>query len=146
MRTNHCRSVVVVGLGGGPIAMLTDRDVCLTGLRTGRDLAALLVAQAMSRALHTCRATDPLQQVAETMALHQAHRLPVLDARGGLVGVVSLDDLAHAARTRRGPFAAPAHGTDGIESPTICPPRLVVGGGDPARRLPSGTTGRIVPP
>jgi CBS domain-containing protein len=98
MRHRSCGTVVVVGPDGRAVAMVTDRDVVLTALRMSRALADLKVHQAMSSRLFTCGPNDDVARVEDLMSLHQVRRLPVVDADGRPLGVVSLDDLAKAAR------------------------------------------------
>ena len=97
MRDQSCGSVVVVDEQGKPVAMLTDRDVCLCALRTLRPLQLLRVSDAMSRRLHACGPEDPVADAEATMALRQVRRLPVVDPHGVLIGVLSLDDIARVA-------------------------------------------------
>ena len=54
------------------------------------------VGEAMTRGLVTVRATALLQEAAEIMDAHRVHGLPVVDSRGGLVGVLSQTDLLRA--------------------------------------------------
>ena len=54
------------------------------------------VGEAMTRGLVTVRATALLQEAAELMDAHRVHGLPVVDSRGGLVGVLSQTDLLRA--------------------------------------------------
>ena len=54
------------------------------------------VGEAMTRGLVTVRATALLQEAAELMDVHRVHGLPVVDSRGGLVGVLSQTDLLRA--------------------------------------------------
>lgn len=88
--------LVVVGTDARPMAMLTDRDVCMAAFTTGRPLHELRVAGAMSKQLVSCRSQEELPAAAARMAKHAVRRLPVLDATGALVGVLGLHDLAEA--------------------------------------------------
>jgi CBS domain-containing protein len=63
-------------------------------------LSDIPVAAVMARAVRSCKADDPLATVLQTMAEAQVHRLPVVDARGALVGIVSTNDLVRAANGR----------------------------------------------
>jgi hypothetical protein len=54
----------------------------------------------MSRQVRTCRPEDGIQTAIATMREAQVHRLPVVDARGVLVGVLSTNDLVRAAQSR----------------------------------------------
>lgn len=106
MRDRGCGAVVVVQAGSGrPLAMVTDRDICMVALRTNKPLSELAVASAMSPALHVAALDDPVAALARRMGLHQIRRLPVVDAAGALVGVVALDDLAQEARRQDDLFA-----------------------------------------
>jgi len=105
MRDRGCGAVVVVQGANRAVAMVTDRDITMAALRTNKPLSDLPVATAMSRALHVARADEDLADLAARMAVHQIRRLPVLDARGGLVGLIALDDLARLAREQADRFA-----------------------------------------
>jgi CBS domain-containing protein len=103
--------LVVVGTDARPMAMLTDRDVCMAAFTTGKPLHELRVAGAMSKQLVSCRNQEELPAAAARMGKHAVRRLPVLDATGALVGVLGLHDLAEGeARTpaAKGATAAPA--------------------------------------
>ena len=54
------------------------------------------VGEAMTRGLVTVRSTAMLQEAAELMDAHHVHGLPVIDSRGGVVGVLSQTDLLRA--------------------------------------------------
>lgn len=106
MRDRGCGAVVVVQAAGNrPVAMVTDRDICMAALRTNKPLSDLAVASAMSPALHVAAPDEPVAALASRMGLHQIRRLPVVDAAGALVGIVALDDLAHEVRRQDDPLA-----------------------------------------
>jgi len=92
----------VVSVEGRVAGMVTDRDVCMAGYIQGRSLAELPVRVAMSKTLYTCRPEDAVIAAEEAMRLHQVRRLPVVDASGALVGIVSLNDLAREAERQVG--------------------------------------------
>jgi CBS domain-containing protein len=76
------------------IAMLTDRDVAMAAFTQWKHLAEATVASAMSRTLYSCSPDDELGQAEEIMRSKQVRRLPVVDAQGALVGLLSLGDVA----------------------------------------------------
>jgi CBS domain-containing protein len=80
------------------IGMLTDRDICMAALFQGQPLCALKVADAMSRDIRVCELDDRPEDVELLMREQRIRRVPVTDASGRLVGIVSLADLARAAR------------------------------------------------
>lgn len=74
------------------IGVVTEADL----LRTAEDTAparAVTAGQLMTAPAVTVRADDSLARAARIMALHRVKRLPVVDAEGGLRGVVSRGDL-----------------------------------------------------
>lgn len=84
-----------------PIGMVTDRDIAMSVGMNGSPPGHLKVAQCMSRNAHTCLETDTVEAAAGVMRAHQVRRLPVVDESGRLVGMLSLNDLAHAALGKR---------------------------------------------
>ncbi len=97
MWERDCGAVPVVDQEGRVIAMLTDRDICMAALTQGRRLGEIHVSSAMSRRLWSCRPKDDLKEAEKVMRAHQVRRLPVVDAEGKLVGVLSISDLARIA-------------------------------------------------
>jgi CBS domain-containing protein len=82
-------------------SVVTDRDICMCALFKGKSLRELRVADAMAKDVLACRAKDSLE-LAETM-MREAHtrRLPVIDEKGSLIGMISLADLAREAARER---------------------------------------------
>lgn len=101
LRDRECGSVVVVDDRRRPVAMVTDRDICLAALRHATALAEIPVSAAMSAKLFTCRGEQELDEAERTMSLHQVRRLPVVDGDGVLVGLLALDDVAREASRER---------------------------------------------
>jgi CBS domain-containing protein len=92
----------VVGTDGQLCAMITDRDISMAAYTQGKSLHDIPVAVAMSRQISSCRPGDSLIQAEEIMRSRQVRRLPVLDASGNLVGLVSLNDLARESEREVG--------------------------------------------
>jgi CBS domain-containing protein len=87
----------VVDEAGHAIGMVTDRDVCMAALTRGEPLHQIPVSVAMSKHLRSCAPDATLAQAEEIMRAGQVRRLPVVDRKGTLVGIVSLADLARLA-------------------------------------------------
>jgi predicted transcriptional regulator len=68
---------------------------------SGQPLAQIPVGRAMSKQLWTCRADAPVEEALAKLCEHQVHRLAVVDGDGVLIGVLSLSDLALAAKEPR---------------------------------------------
>jgi CBS domain-containing protein len=92
----------VLGRNGHVVGIVTDRDICMAGYIQGRPLGEIPVSVAMSRQLHACRAEDALIEAEEIMRTQQLRRLPVLGPHGGLVGLISISDLAREAGRESG--------------------------------------------
>jgi CBS domain-containing protein len=92
MRDSRVGSVVVVDPAGTPVAMVTDRDLAVRVFAEGLDPAST-VGEHASRPLVCGEPAMELEEAAALMVRHRVRRLPVLDA-GGLVGIVTLDDIA----------------------------------------------------
>ena len=95
-------SLPVINAEGAVIGMITDRDVSMAGYTQGRLLRDIAVSVAMSKDVFSCFPSDGLIEAEETMRSHQVRRLPVLDADGQLVGIVSLNDLARESEREAG--------------------------------------------
>lgn len=94
-------SLPVVDAQLRPVAMVTDRDLCMAGMRMGRSLEDIEVADAMSSEVHCCKLSDPISVAAAIMEQRRVRRLPVVDYAGELRGVVSASDLARAEEGAR---------------------------------------------
>jgi len=95
MKAHHVGDVVVVREPDGervPIGILTDRDVALAVDRLLR-LPRLRVADVMSVELVTSPEGDSLYDVLKKMQSHGVRRLPVINDRGGLEGILTFDDV-----------------------------------------------------
>jgi CBS domain-containing protein len=92
MRDARMGSLVVVE-AGQPIGMLTDRDLVVRVLAEGLDPEKVLVGDAMSERPIFVTDTQDAGAVLRLMRELVVRRIPVLNERRELVGVVSLDDL-----------------------------------------------------
>ena len=91
MRDRHVGSIVVVD-GKRPVGILTDRDLAIRVVASGL-AGETLVRDVMTSDPVCARDDSGLADAAQLMREHGVRRLPVLDAAGELVGVVTLDDL-----------------------------------------------------
>jgi CBS domain-containing protein len=92
MRDRGVGSVVICDPGGGPKAMITDRDLAVRVAAGDRSLREAVGPHA-SRPLITGEPDMDLEEAAALMVRHRVRRLPVMD-EGRLAGIVSLDDIA----------------------------------------------------
>ncbi len=92
----------VVGDDNRVVATITDRDLCMAAYTQGRPLGEIAVASAMSSDVCYVRPAARLEDAEQLMRERQVHRLPVIDAEGRAVGVVSLADLARSCEHKAG--------------------------------------------
>jgi CBS domain-containing protein len=92
-----CGVVPVVDGERRPIAVITDRDICMAAYTQGRPLGSILVSSAASRSVVVVREGDPFDVAESLWQAHRIRRLPVVDADGRLVGILSLNDVARRA-------------------------------------------------
>jgi CBS domain-containing protein len=95
--------VVASDGNGRVVGVITDRDLCMAAYTRGKSLGELRVAEAMTTDVHTCAPGDSIAAAEATMRAGRVRRLPVVDAGGQLLGVLSLADLARSlSREGRG--------------------------------------------
>jgi len=78
------------------MGIVTDRDLCMTVVAEGRDSHQVRVQECMTGQVVTLRPDDDVARAADLMAEKQIRRLPVVDARGGILGIVSLADIVQS--------------------------------------------------
>jgi len=93
MWDSDCGCVPVVDADGRVVAMITDRDICMAAYTQGKPLGEIPVSSAASRSLVAAREGDTLQTALDAMRHARVRRLPVIDAGGRPVGVLSWSDL-----------------------------------------------------
>jgi len=76
-----------------PIGIVTDRDIVRGQLSLKKDLENLTVGEVMTGDPLTAPETAGIGETIERMRVRRVRRVPVVDGRGDLVGIVSLDDL-----------------------------------------------------
>jgi CBS domain-containing protein len=96
MRQKHVGDVVVVDdpvERRVPLGVVTDRDLAIEVLGDGRDAATTAVSALVHRPVVIARDSEDVSVVIERMRTHGVRRVPVVDERESLVGIVTLDDL-----------------------------------------------------
>ena len=69
-----------------------------------------IVAQVMTRKVHTCRRGDTLHRAARLMWDHDCGAVPIVDERGHTVGMITDRDICMAVYIRDGRCGDPRHG------------------------------------
>lgn len=92
MRQKKVGAVVVVN-ASRPVGILTDRDIAVSVVANGHDPATLPVRDVMHRAPAVIREDKGILDAARMFGARGIRRLPVVDRRGRLTGIIALDDL-----------------------------------------------------
>jgi CBS domain-containing protein len=87
--------VLPVGENDRLVGMITDRDIAIRAIAMGKDCNTP-VRDVMSREVKFCFEDDDLKDVAQNMADLKIRRLPVLNDKKRMVGMLSLGDIAVA--------------------------------------------------
>jgi CBS domain-containing protein len=81
------------------VGVITDRDICMAAGTKHRPIGSIPVADVMIRTVVTCRPSDSPRNALARMAEHAVRRLPVVDEKGRLVGMLSIADLIRATES-----------------------------------------------
>jgi CBS domain-containing protein len=97
MWEQNCGVVPIVDAVGHPVGILTDRDLAMTAYLRGKPLYDVKAKEVMSIDVHCCKTTDPIDVPRKLMMEHRVKRIPVLNEKGLLAGILTLNDLSRAA-------------------------------------------------
>ncbi len=86
-----------VMLDEGLVGVITDRDIAVRATARGLDPKHTIVRQVMTKAVVCGYDTQDLQDGAKLMMDYHVRRLPILNEKKQLIGVVSLADLSKAS-------------------------------------------------
>ncbi|HJU54197.1 MAG TPA: CBS domain-containing protein, partial [Pyrinomonadaceae bacterium] len=102
MWRRDCGSVPVVDAERRIVGMITDRDICMAVSTRNRLATDLRVSEVMSGKVYACAPDDNIRDAMETMQSSQLRRLPVVDADGILLGILSINDVVLHSRRGKG--------------------------------------------
>lgn len=79
------------------LGVVTDRDIAVRCIAEGRDGTCRVRDVMTSDDIATCTESDDVDDVMNTMGSEKVRRIPIVDERGSLVGIVSQADIARKA-------------------------------------------------
>ena len=85
---------IVEGSSRQLVGMVTDRDIVVKALATGRSPEQTTVREVMTTDLVTCREDEEVTSAVSRMAERQVRRIPVVDRGGSLTGIIAQADVA----------------------------------------------------
>jgi CBS domain-containing protein len=80
---------------------ITDRDLTIRAVAEGRDPLSTRVKDVMTPNVFWCYDDQNLEDAAQLMEERQIRRLPIVNRRKELVGIISLGDLALRSNNER---------------------------------------------
>jgi CBS domain-containing protein len=75
------------------VGVLTDRDIAIRAVAEGRDGATTSVGHVMSTNVRTSAPDDSVNDVMALMGSEQIRRVPIVDERGDIVGIIAQADI-----------------------------------------------------
>ena len=79
------------------VGMITDRDITCRAVADGADLSKLTASDVMTKGVVYCRDTEDLDDAIRIMEDKRIRRMPAIDEKKRVVGMLSLGDVSHAA-------------------------------------------------
>ena len=101
LMVEHACGGIPVCDGNSLVGMITDRDITCRAVARRLDPSAVPVSEIMTRTVYTITDHHRIEDALEMMEKKLVRRLPVLDADGTVVGIVSQADLVLRAPTLR---------------------------------------------
>lgn len=96
----HDIGSIPVGENDKLIGMVTDRDIVCRGVGNGKDLSKLTARDVMTPNIVWCHADEDLDDATRIMETKKIRRLPVIDKNKRMVGMLSLGDISHSAKSK----------------------------------------------
>lgn len=119
MWMRSCGILPVVNEKAEVIGVLTDRDICVAACSKDRAPSSIAVNEVSTRTVCSCSPKADIREALAIMREKQVRRLPVLDAKGKLCGILSLDDVAAKMRSADKPAELSAEDVE-ITLEAIC--------------------------
>jgi CBS domain-containing protein len=80
------------------VGVLSDRDIAIRAVAEGRDGASTSVGHIMTSQVRTSGPDASVNDVMELMGREQVRRIPIVDDRGMLVGIIAQADIVLEAK------------------------------------------------
>ena len=87
---------IPIGENDRLIGMVTDRDLAIRAVSQGGNLSKKTAKDVMSEGIIFCRENENIEDAIHLMEDKQVRRLPVINDKKRMVGILSLGDISHA--------------------------------------------------
>lgn len=88
---------VPIGENDRLVGMVTDRDIVCRGFADGRDPATMTARDVMTEGIVYCTEDQSIEDAIHMMEQKQIRRMPVINGKKRMTGMLSLGDLSHSA-------------------------------------------------
>ena len=96
MRKHHVGDLVVIDVKDArriPVGIVTDRDIVISVVAADVDADKITVSDIMAPKVVTAHVDEDELELAQRMRGLGIRRIPVVDERGSLIGIIAMDDL-----------------------------------------------------
>lgn len=76
------------------VGIITDRDLAMKVVAQGLDAKVITVEKVMTQKVITCNADDDVQKAIAAMSENQLRRIPIVDSKNRILGIISQADVA----------------------------------------------------
>ncbi|MBW3568297.1 MAG: CBS domain-containing protein [Proteobacteria bacterium] len=99
MRNNDCGEIPVLDDDRSRklVGVVTDRDITCRAVAEGLDITQTTAGDIMTTPVVSVDRDADIDECRNRMEAHQVRRIPVVDAAGGVCGIVSQADIARIA-------------------------------------------------
>jgi CBS domain-containing protein len=108
MRQHHVGTLVITDTAKGkriPVGIVTDRDIAVSVVATNLDPGVFTVGDLVTDDLVTAAENEGIFECIKEMRTNGIRRMPVVDLDGGLVGILSVDDVIELLAEEMGEVA-----------------------------------------
>jgi CBS domain-containing protein len=102
MWQNDCGILPIMKNDGKVVGVITDRDVCMATAMRDRPQSGISAEEVMTGTVYSVIPDDDVHKALELMQEHKVRRLPVINAKGELKGMLSMNDLVLKAEETNG--------------------------------------------
>ena len=94
MCENHIGCIPICDDQRCVVGILTDRDLLLRTVACDKDTKSTSVSDIMTTNVCTCNSNEDVCDAEQKMSQNQIRRLPVVDDQGGVIGILTMGNLA----------------------------------------------------
>lgn len=94
MCNNHIGCIPVCDSTQNIVGLVTDRDVILRSIACDKDAKTTPVSDIMTCKVYSCSSDADIKEAEDLMCKYQIRRLPVVDEKNKIIGIITLGDLA----------------------------------------------------